>query len=152
MYLDALEPLDRKILELLISNARLTYSQIGEQVGISRVAVRTHVEAMEKSGVIEQYTTIINPQKLSGAVSVYLELETEPAALETVTDRLFQCPTVTQIYRMTGDCCLHVHAVTEDQGALERFLQEEIGALPGIRKLRSHVILARIKDVKGLRL
>ena len=152
MYLDALEPLDRKILELLISNARLTYSQIGEQVGISRVAVRAHVEAMEKRGIIEQYTTIVNPQKLSGAVSVYLELETEPSALEAVTERLYRCPTVTQIYRMTGDCCLHVHAVAGDQAALEQFLQEEIGSLPGIRTLRSHVILARIKDVKGLRL
>ena len=152
MYLDALDPLDRKILELLISNARLTYSEIGDQVGISRVAVRARIEALERRGVIEEYTTVVNPQKLGSAVSVYLELETEPDALQSVTDQLYQSDTVTQIYRMTGDCCLHVHAVAPDQAALEQFLKDEIGSLRGVRHLRSHVILSRIKDVKGVRL
>lgn len=152
MYLNGLEPLDRKILELLIRNARLSYSEIGEQVGVSRVAVRSHIEALERRGVIEEYTTIVNPQKLSGAVSIYLELEAEPASLQTVISRLSACGTVTQIYRMTGECSLHVHAVAPSQTQLERFLRQEIDTLPGIRRLRSHVILERVKDVKGLRL
>ncbi len=152
LYLDGLDALDRQILELLIGNARLSYSEIGERVGISRVAVKSHMEALEKQGIIEAYTTVVNPQKLSGAISVYLELETAPDALQEVTERLYRSETVTQIYRMTGACCLHVHAVAPEQAELERFLHDEVGALPGVRKLQSHVILARIKDVKGLRL
>lgn len=152
MYLDGLEPLDRRILELLIANARLSYSELGEQVGVSRVAVRSHIEALERRGVIEGFTTIIDPQKLSGAVSVYLELEVEPASLPTVTARLAASENVTQLYRMTGPCALHVHAVTPGQPQLERFLREEIDPLPGLRSVRTHVILERIKDVKGLRL
>ena len=63
MYLDQLDRLDQKILTLLIENARYSYSEIGERIGISRVAVKARIDALEKKGIIEEYTTIINPQK-----------------------------------------------------------------------------------------
>ncbi len=152
VYLDQLDAQDQKILSLLIENARYTYSEIGEKIGISRVAVKARIDALEKRGVIEEYTTIINPQKLSGAVSCYFELEAEPAYLQEIIERLYHNETVTQIYRMTGPCCLHVHAVASSQEDLERLLHQEIDHLPGVRRVNSRVILSRIKDVKGLRL
>ena len=78
MFLDGLDELDQKIVRLLIQNARMSYSDIGKEVGISRVAVKTRIQSLEKRGVIEEYTTIINPQKISGAVSCYFEIETAP--------------------------------------------------------------------------
>ena len=81
MYLDGLDELDQKIIRLLIENARISYSDIGEETGISRVAVKARSEALEKRGVIEEYTTIINPQKISGAVSCYFEIEIKPEYL-----------------------------------------------------------------------
>lgn len=152
MFMDGLDDLDRKIVNLLIQNARMSYSEIGQQVGISRVAVKMRVQALEQKGIIEEYTTIINPQKISGAVSCYFEIETTPAALDAVIDRLYQSDTVTQIYRMSGSCCLHVHAVAASQDELERFIREEIDRLEGAVSVKTHIILARIKDVKGLRL
>ena len=61
MYLDGLDGLDQKIVRLLIENARISYSDIGEKVGISRVAVKTRIQALEQRGIIEEYTTVINP-------------------------------------------------------------------------------------------
>ena len=84
MYLDGLDKLDQKIIRLLIENARISYSDIGEETGISRVAVKARIQALEKRGVIEEYTTIINPQKISGAVSCYFEIETTPDCLSKV--------------------------------------------------------------------
>ena len=81
MYLDGLDEMDQKIIRLLIENARISYSDIGEETGISRVAVKVRIQALEKRGVIEEYTTIINPQKISGAVSCYFEIETKPEYL-----------------------------------------------------------------------
>ena len=78
MFLEGLDLLDQKILLLLIQNARMSYSDIGKQVGISRVAVKMRVQAMEQKGIIEEYTTIVNPQKIGGAVSCYFEIETTP--------------------------------------------------------------------------
>ena len=54
MYLDNLDELDQKIIQLLIENARISYSDIGEETGISRVAVKARIQAMEKKGIIQQ--------------------------------------------------------------------------------------------------
>ena len=71
MFLEGLDALDQKIVRLLIENARISYSDIGQKIGISRVAVKARIQALEERGIIEEYTTIINPQKISGAVSCY---------------------------------------------------------------------------------
>lgn len=152
MFLDGLDPIDRQILQLLIQNARMSYSQIGQQVGLSRVAVRARVQALEEKGIIEEYTAIINPQKISGAVSCYFEIETTPEALPQVIDILSANEQVTQIYRVTGNNRLHVHAVTPGAEAMEELMRQTIDPLPGVTDCACHIILSRIKDIKGLRL
>ncbi len=152
MYLNGLEELDRGILALLIENARYTYSEIGEKLGVSRVAIKNHIDALEERGIIEEYTTIINPQKLGGAVSCYFEIESAPETFSQVINILNECPTITQIYRTTGKCHLHVHAVAANQNEAESFLHDVIDSLPGVISVSTNVILTRIKDIKGLRL
>ena len=88
MFLSGLDDIDRRLVELLIHNARMSYSDLGQAVGLSRVAVKARVRALEERGVIEEYTTIVNPQKISGAVSCYFELEVEPAQFSAVVDTL----------------------------------------------------------------
>ena len=152
MLLEGLDALDQQIVRLLTENARMSYSDIGQAVGVSRVAVRARVQALEQRGVIEGYTTIVNPQKISGAVSCYFEIETRPDALPGVTARLAADETVTQIYRVTGRDKLHVHAVAASAEEMERFIHEVIDPLPGVTACSCNIILARIKDIKGLRL
>ena len=152
MFLSGLDDTDRRIVELLIHNARMSYSDLGEAVGLSRVAVKARICALEERGVIEEYTTIINPQKISGAVSCYFEIETRPDTLAEVTDRLAANETVTQIYRVTGKDKLHVHAVAASSEEMERLIREVIDPLPGVVSFSCNIILSRIKDIKGLRL
>ena len=152
MFLSGLDDIDRRLVELLIHNARMSYSDLGQAVGLSRVAVKARVRALEERGVIEEYTTIVNPQKISGAVSCYFELEVEPAQFSAVVDTLRASDTVTDVYLMTGASKLHVHAVAAGQGELEDFLDRVIHRLPGVASLSCNIILSRIKDIKGLRL
>ena len=152
MYLEGLDETDQKIIALLIENSRRSYSELGAQIGLSRVAVKARIDALEKRGIIEEYTTIINPQKISGAVSCYFELEVEPAQFSAVVDTLRASDTVTQIYQVSGRNKLHVHAVAAGQGELEDFLDRVIHRLPGVASLSCNIILSRIKDIKGLRL
>lgn len=152
MFLDGLDELDQKIVSLLIRNARMSYSEIGQQVGISRVAVKMRVQALEQKGIIEEYTTVINPQKISGAVSCYFEIETKPDTLGDVADILSKNDTVTQIYRVTGKSRLHVHAVAASNEEMERLIYDTVDQLPGVEECTCNMILSRIKDIKGLRL
>lgn len=152
MFLEGLDALDQKIVQLLIKNARISYSDIGQEVGISRVAVKARIQAMEERGIIEEYTTIINPQKISGAVSCYFEIETLPDTLPRVTELLERNETITQIYRVTGKNKLHVHAVASSGEEMEKLIREVIDPLPGVVSCDCNIILSRIKDIKGLRL
>ena len=152
MYLDGLDELDQKIVRMLVENARVSYSDIGEKVGISRVAVKARIQALEQRGIIEEYTTVINPQKISGAVSCYFEIETAPDCLREVTEILNRHDTVTQIYRVTGKDKLHVHAVAASAEEMETFLHTVIDSLPGVLTCSCNVILSRVKGIKGLRL
>ena len=152
MFLEGLDALDQKILLLLIENARISYSDIGKQVGISRVAVKMRVQALEQKGIIEEYTTIINPQRISGAVSCYFEIETKPDTLMDVAEILEKNDTITQIYRVTGKSRLHVHAVASSNEEMEKLIYDTVDRLPGVVECTCNTILSRIKDIKGLRL
>ena len=152
MFLDRLDEIDQKIVTMLIQNARASYSELGENAGISRVAARSRVQALEEKGIIEEYTTVINPQKISGAVSCYFEIETEPDTLSSVIERLNENEIVTQIYRVTGKSKIHVHAVASSSDEMENLMTSVIDKLPGVISCSTNIILSRIKDIKGLRL
>ena len=152
MFLEGLDALDQKIVRLLIENARISYSDIGQEEGISRVAVKARIQALEQRGIIEEYTTIINPQKISGAVSCYFEIETLPDTLAEVTETLKENEAITQVYRVTGKNKLHVHAVAASSEEMEKLIREVIDPLPGVVSCSCNIILSRIKDIKGLRL
>ena len=152
MFLDGLDELDRKIVSLLIKNARMSYSEIGQQTGISRVAVKMRIQSLEKRGVIEEYTTVINPQKISGAISCYFEIETNQDGLLPITEILQKNDIVTQIYRVTGNNKLHVHAVAASSDEMQNFIASTIDKLPHVTSCSCNIILSRIKDIKGLRL
>ena len=152
MFLEGLDALDQKIVRLLLENARISYSDIGQEVGISRVAVKARIQALEQRGIIEEYTTIINPQKISGAVSCYFEIETLPDTLAEVTETLKENEAITQVYRVTGKNKLHVHAVAASSEEMEKLIREVIDPLPGVVSCSCNIILSRIKDIKGLRL
>ncbi|NLI61629.1 MAG: Lrp/AsnC family transcriptional regulator [Clostridiales bacterium] len=152
MYLKGLDETDRAIIRLLTQNARMSYVDIGEAVGLSRVAVKARIDALENKGIIEEYTTIINPQKIGSAISSYYEIEVEHTSYREVVEILNSDDRITQIYQVSGKNKLHVHAVTQDSEEMESLLSEVMYKLPGIISFSCNIILSRIKDIKGLRL
>ena len=143
-----LDSVDQQILNLLIENARASIIEIAEQVGLSRVAVKNRIDALEKSGVIEQYTVVLDPEKIGRNVSVFFDIRVSPSYLHQVADAL----AVTDIYLMTGASKLHVHAVLEMNQDLEHFVMEKLYPLPGIEHISSELIISRIKTRKGIRI
>ena len=146
------DQIDQQILDLLIENSRISLIDISEQVGLSRVAVKNRIDALEKSGVIEQYTVILNPEKVGRNVSVFFDIQVTPSALHQVADALIAEEAVTDVYLMTGASKLHVHAVLEMNQDLEHFVLEKLYPLPGIEHISSELIISRIKTRKGIRI
>jgi len=152
MYLDGLDKIDKQIISLLTENARMSYVDIAKEVGISRIAVKSRIDALEEKQIIEQYTIIVNPLKINNSVSSYLELEISAQHMLEVIAILEGNDIVTKIYQLTGKNKLHVHTVAASQEEMDIFLKNVAYQLPGLEKLSCDVILSREKDIIGLKL
>ena len=73
-----LDPKDHAIVRLLSEDARLTYSDIGKRVGLSRTAVKTRVTALEREGIIKGYKAVVNPFASSPMMQFVVNMETKP--------------------------------------------------------------------------
>lgn len=148
----ALDAIDRRILQLLSENARISYVDIGEIVGLSRVAVKARIQALEEKGIIEQYTVIINPQKIANTFSAYFEITLDPTKYEEAIDYLKKSDCITQIYQVLGNTKFHIHAILNGENEVDTLLQNFIYKTPGLKDLYFNSIVSRIKDIKNIRL
>lgn len=143
---------DRRILECLTENGRMSYVDIGKKLSLSRVSVRERVNQMIDKGVIEKFSVVINSELAGKKVSAFFEVDCEPAHLVNVAETLVNHPSVASCYQMTGPSTLHMHVLVEDFKALEQFINEEIYTLQGITRVDSHILLRRFKSRTGLKL
>ncbi|WP_163538485.1 Lrp/AsnC family transcriptional regulator [Gracilibacillus sp. YIM 98692] len=143
---------DKKILELLANDGRMSYVDIGKELGLSRVAVRERVNQLIEEEVIEGFSAVINSEKVGKQVSAFFEVDCEPSSLVDVAESLAENPSVASCYQMTGPSTLHMHVLVEDFTKLESFINKELYSLKGITRVESHILLRRFKNRKGLKL
>ena len=139
-----------QILEIIKDNARLTYSEIGEQVGISRVSVKKRMEMLEEKGVIQGYKTVIDSTKMPDGIKFILDIETTPDRYEDIVEGLSRSKYVRQIYNVAGDCAIHATGFASNSKNLQIFantLYRE--AKKDIRRMSCKVVLSTIMDIDG---
>ncbi|GAQ16443.1 HTH-type transcriptional regulator LrpC [Oceanobacillus picturae] len=146
------DDIDKKLLEELTEDGRLSYVELAEKVGLSRVAVKDRIQNLKDKGVIEKFTVVINSEKFGKNVSAFFEVDVEPKQLQQVAQNLADNPHVASIYQMTGPSTLHMHVLVEDFQKLEVFINEELYAVTGITRVESSVILKRFKSRTGFKL
>ncbi|GGH84119.1 DNA-binding Lrp family transcriptional regulator [Pullulanibacillus pueri] len=147
-----IDDIDKRILELLTENGRMSYVDIGKELSMSRVSVRERVNQLSEKGIIEKFSVVINSELAGKTVSAFFEVDCEPSSLVTVAETLVNNPVVASCYQMTGPSTLHMHVLVEDFQALEKFINEEIYTLEGITRVDSHILLRRFKSRNGLKL
>lgn len=147
-----LNEIDRKILEALLENARISYTDLAKKVGISRVAVQARINALIEKGVIERFTAVINPIKVGIHISAFFNIDVEPKYLNETAEKLAKHPAVTSLYHMTGPSTLHMHGVFQNMKEMEKFLLETVYSTSGIMRVESEMLLKRYKSRMGLKL
>ncbi|OMP67351.1 Lrp/AsnC family transcriptional regulator [Domibacillus epiphyticus] len=148
----AIDEIDKQILSLLHENSRTSYTDIGKQVELSRVAVQTRINNLMEQGVIEKFTTVINPAKVGIHVSAFFNVEVEPQYLEEVALHLENEPAVTSLYHMTGPSKLHMHGIFTNNQEMERFLTEKLYPLKGVASVDCQMLIKRYKSRMGMKL
>lgn len=152
MRTNKLDEIDKLLLEILSENARLSYVELGKLVNLSRVAVKTRIENLEKRGIIDKYTIELNLRKLGRSVAAFFDIEVVPSKIFEVAEILSQKECVTDVYHMTGPANLHMHAMLELDEELSDFLEKELYVIDGIEKVNSRLILSRFKARSGTKL
>lgn len=147
-----LDNIDKQLLAELSENGRLSYVELAERVGLSRVAVRDRIQNLKDKGVIEKFTVVINSEKFGKQVSAFFEVDVEPMQLQEVAQNLANNPQVASIYQTTGPSTLHMHVLVEDFQKLETFINKELYSVSGITRVESSIILKRFKSRTSFKL
>lgn len=149
MHIDGLDELDHKILSVIKDNARQSFSDIGAQVGLSRVAVKARMEAMEKKGIIEGYHTKINAESAPEGRRFFLEVIAQPDQFDQVVDRIASQEVIRRAYAVTGDCRIIAEGYCTKKMQYENFARYLRNNSNGIKSAVIMDTLYAIKDVCG---
>ena len=121
----AVDATNRRLLEELQADARLTMAELGRRVGLSAPAVTERVQRLEQDGVIEGYRARLSPRALGFALSAILRVRPAPRELRKVAELARETPEVVECHRITGDDCyfmkLHVRDVEHLEEVIDRF-------------------------------
>jgi DNA-binding Lrp family transcriptional regulator len=141
--------LDSALLAILIKDARASFADIARQLDISRAHARTRVQALVESGVIEQFSAVVNPEKLGKVVSTFIDLKVSPARLEPIADELANCPEVVSLYVMSDLQSLHIHTLTDSYETFDAFVRQRIFNRPEILAVDCKTLMSRVKNRRG---
>lgn len=148
----AIDEIDKKILSILHENSRISYTDIGKQLELSRVAIQSRINNLIEQGVIEKFTTVINPTKVGIHVSAFFNVEVDPQYLEQVAEILINEQAVTSLYHMTGPSKLHMHGIFTDNQEMEKFLTKKLYPLQGVVSVDCQILIKRYKSRMGMKL
>ncbi|MCY8105333.1 chromate efflux transcriptional regulator ChrS [Bacillus mojavensis] len=147
-----LDEIDKQILTIFHEEGRISYTDLGKRVELSRVAVQSRINQLIEAGVIEKFTAVINPAKIGIHVSVFFNVEVEPQFLEEVALKLEEEPAVTSLYHMTGPSKLHMHGIFADDQEMEEFLTKRLYPLQGVVSVDCQMLIKRYKSRMGMKL
>ena len=137
--------LDRKILEALIFDARLSSRQLAKHCGISTSTVLSRVKKLEEEGIIKGYTALIDHEKLGYTLTVVSEITVSKGRLLEVENEIAKLPNVCCVYDVTGLIDAIVIAKFKNREELSKFAKRLL-AMPYVERTNTHVVLTTIKE------
>src|ERR1700743_2585770 len=144
----ALDAIDRRILERLQQDGRLSNAELAEKVGLSSSPCWRRGQAPEGAGLIKGHAALLDAKTVGLSVNVFVSVslstqnEKSLAAFERAAAAR---PEVMECYLMTGDSDYLLRVVVPDLEALERFIVDHLTKIPGIANIRSSFALKQVK-------
>ena len=147
-----MSPLDRtdvRILEHLQRDGRLSHVDLADRVGLSPTPCTRRVRQLEKAGIIRGYAAIVDPKRVGQNVAAYVQIKLErhtDDVIERFRRTLEERPEVVAAHAMTGEMDFLLQVVVPDLDALGRFTLHQLLKLPGVRDVRSSLVLETLKS------
>lgn len=139
------DDLDRRLLALLQGDARSSAADLARKLGVARTTVLARLARMQREGVIVGFTVRLAANTGERGVEAYVGITTTPKSARDVTLRLAALPELRQLCSVSGEFDFLALLRAESTQRLDALL-DEIGAIDGVTKTTTSVVLARRID------
>ncbi len=143
-----LDRLDRRILEVLQNNARISNLELAEAIGLSPTPCARRVKRLEESGLIRGQVTLLDQQQLGLDLTAFISISMDrhtPDRFEAFEKEVSTYPEVLECSVVTGQNTDYlVQAVVPDMYYFERFLLGRLTRIPGVSDVHSSFVLRRV--------
>ncbi|AGM44755.1 Lrp/AsnC family transcriptional regulator [Aeromonas hydrophila] len=147
------DTIDRRILELLKRNARMTVAEIAEQVGLSPTPCGRRIKQLEDAGIIEGYTAKISEEALGLGICVFVSIKLSlqtPEGHSQFLDAIRMRPEITECMMVTGDSDYMIRLWVKDIPSLAEFIPSVLQAIPCVSETSTTLILKNIDGLNSL--
>ena len=145
-------PLDEKdmaILKILQSNARITVKEIADTIHLSATPVHERIKRLEESGIIQQYATLLNPEKLGKGLMVicYVSLRQhdKKAGLKFI-QAIQQLHEVTECYSISGEFDFMLKVMAADMAGYYDFHVNKLSQVENMGHVQSIFVMGVVKQ------
>jgi len=148
----AIDPISRRILQLLLADGRASYQAIADEVGLSRPAVMERVKRLEEGGYILGYTARLDRAKVGYPVTAFVAVRypsSDSPGPEAGVQALAANPGVLECHHVAGEDCYILKVAAPSLEALERILRtlREPGLAAGTR---TTIVLSSVFEKAGV--
>jgi DNA-binding Lrp family transcriptional regulator len=148
-----LDALDRKILDALQSDGRISNVDLAARVHLSAPQCLRRVRALEERGVIRGYRALAAAERLGLGVTAYVHLNIDADAFGHVRDieaTIRSFPQILECYTVSGDYDYLLKVVARDLKSLSQFLTDRLMQTRGVADVRSMICLEEVKAAAAL--
>lgn len=138
----SINELDRKILEIISSNARIPFKDIAEVCGVSRAAIHQRVQRLIEQNVIVGSGYQVCPKSLGYGTCTFIGIRLEKGPLyKTVIEELRKIPEVVECHLTTGPYAMMVKLYSRDNDHLKVLLNDHINEIEGVAQTETLICL-----------
>jgi Lrp/AsnC family leucine-responsive transcriptional regulator len=140
-----MDKIDRRLLTSLEENARLSFAELGEQVGLSKTPCWQRVRDLERAGVIRGYRAEIDSVQLGLQVQAFVHVTLSSVQHAQFEAAVLQHPAILQCFTTAGQADYLMHVLVSGISELDNLLRMEISQLPGVQRIETTVCMKTIK-------
>jgi Lrp/AsnC family leucine-responsive transcriptional regulator len=137
--------IEQRILSALEKDARLSFSELGAQVGLSKTPAWARVRDLEQRGLISGYHAEIAPAALGLEIHAFVHVTIRSVASDAFEGAVKTHPAVLECYTTAGDADYLLHVLVASASSLDSLLRFELSRMPGVESISTTVALKTIK-------
>ncbi|QSE98452.1 Lrp/AsnC family transcriptional regulator [Fulvivirga lutea] len=146
-----LDKIDRKILEILQSNAKITNANLATKIGLSPAPTLERVKKLENSGIIKSYHAKLDTDIVGLGVSTFVMVSLKGHNKDNIDkfiESIAEIDEIIECHHITGSGDFILKIIAEDIAAYQRLMLEKVSNIDVVDSMQSMVILSTFKDSK----